>query len=70
MLISLVLGVITGAVIGLFFSLLPQGQGVGLPLSTTALALLAGYATDRVFELFDKFSTRVFSAAGAEAPKK
>jgi hypothetical protein len=63
--ISLVLGILTGAVIGLFTSALPQtGQSVGLPLSTTALALLAGYATERVFGLFDGLADRVFVTPG------
>jgi hypothetical protein len=63
---SIVLGTLTGAVIGLFANVLPQtGPTVGLPLSTTALALLAGYATDRVFGLFDGLANRVFSEAGA-----
>ena len=58
---SLVLGILTGAVIGLFMGAMPQaGQGTALPLSTTALALLAGYATDRVFGMFDHLADRVF----------
>jgi hypothetical protein len=62
MMSSLVLGILTGAVIGLFMSVLPQSGQTGLPLSTTALALLAGYATDRVFSLFDSLAERVFVA--------
>jgi hypothetical protein len=64
MMSSLVLGGLTGAVIGLFVNVVPQGgQGAasaGLPLTTTALALLAGYAADRVFAMFDNIAQRVF----------
>ena len=70
MMSSLVLGILTGAVIGLFTGALPQaGQGTALPLSTTALALLAGYATESVFNLFDNLANRVFPASeGRAAP--
>ena len=61
MLASLVLGVLMGTIIGLFSNALQGGQSVTLPLSTTALALLAGYATDRVFSMFDNLSERVFT---------
>lgn len=65
---SLVLGVLTGAVIGLFVTIVPQGSpGAGLPLTTTALALLAGYAADRVFVMFDNLAERVFVLPGAAA---
>jgi hypothetical protein len=61
MMSSLVLGGLTGAVIGLFANIAPHsGQGAGLPLTTTALALLAGYATDRVLSMFDGLADRVF----------
>jgi hypothetical protein len=61
MMSSLVLGGLTGAVIGLFSNVVPQGeQSAGLPLATTALALLAGYAADQVFAMFDSLARRVF----------
>jgi hypothetical protein len=60
MMSSLVLGGLTGAVIGLFANVMPSSQGAGLPLTTTALALLAGYAADRVFAMFDTLADRVF----------
>lgn len=61
MMSSLVLGGLTGAVIGLFSNVVPQSeQSAGLPLATTALALLAGYAADRVFAMFDNLAKRVF----------
>jgi hypothetical protein len=63
MISSVVLGGLTGAVIGLFANVIPQGgQGPGLPLTTTALALLAGYAVDRAFTMFDNLANRVFLA--------
>jgi hypothetical protein len=61
MMISVVLGGLTGAVIGLFVGVEPNnGSGAGLPLTTSAVALLAGYAADRVFLMFDGLAQRVF----------
>ena len=68
---SLVLGGLTGAVIGLFSNVVPQGeQSAGLPLATTALALLAGYAADQVFAMFDSLAMRVFVSQAESGGKK
>lgn len=65
---SLILGVVTGSVIGLFSDVLRASDhsNVGIPLGTTALALLAGYASDRVFVMLDTLSERVFGQAPAD----
>ena len=71
MMSSLVLGGLTGAVIGLFANIVPHGgQNAGLPLTTTALALLAGYAADRVFAMFDGLAERVFVVPDTHSPKR
>jgi hypothetical protein len=68
---SLVLGGLTGAVIGLFSNVVQQGeQSAGLPLATTALALLAGYAADQVFAMFDSLAMRVFVSQAESGGKK
>lgn len=59
--ISFVLGLLTGAVIALFADGLKAADG-GLPLGTTAFALLAGFAADRVFAMFDQIADRLFGA--------
>lgn len=71
MMSSLVLGGLTGAVIGLFANILPHDTPTaGLPLTTTALALLAGYAADRVFTMFDSLAARVFVVTEVSEPKR
>ena len=61
---DVILGVLCGAIIGLFSSYLgasnPQ-QGLGL----SALALLAGYNISGVFAFLDELSSRVFQAVPA-----
>jgi hypothetical protein len=60
---TLVLGVLFGAVIGLFSSQLgPSGEegSVGGSLTPAALSLLAGYSVAQVFQFFDGLSLRVF----------
>lgn len=67
---SLVLGVLFGAVIGLFASQLggamtPAGEGAIASLTPAAISLLAGYSVARVFEFFDGLALRVFGAPAA-----
>jgi hypothetical protein len=61
---DVILGVLCGTIIGLFFSYLgasnPQ-QGLGL----SALALLAGYNISGVFAFLDELSSRMFQPAAA-----
>ena len=62
----LMLGIVTGTVVGLFSDTLGWGSqaSAALPLGPTALALLAGFASDRVFGMFDKLTERLFGNAG------
>lgn len=61
---TLVLGVLFGAVIGLFSSQVGVTGGaagsVGGSLTPAALSLLAGYSVAQVFQFFDGLSIRVF----------
>ena len=63
---TLVLGLLFGAVIGLFSSQVgPAGEGAAAgtaaaSLTPAALALLAGYSVAQVFQFFDGMSVRVF----------
>jgi len=66
---NLVLGVMCGAMIGLFAGYLlhaDAAQGLGL----SALALLAGYNVSGVFGFIDELSDRVFRPANGTAPAK
>ncbi len=72
---SLVLGVLFGAVIGLFASQIglaeraAEGAGqAAASLTPAALALLAGYSVTRVFEFFDGLAMRVFGPPQRSAP--
>jgi hypothetical protein len=59
-----VLGILCGAVIGLFATYITKsGAGGGLGLS--AIALLAGYNVDGVFRFLDELSDRVFRPSSA-----
>jgi hypothetical protein len=63
---DVILGVLSGAIIGLFFGYLGKANpDAGLGLS--ALALLAGYNVAGVFAFFDELSNRVFQPARAQA---
>ncbi len=63
---SMILGVLTGTVIGLFGDVLnPSGA---VPLGSTALALLAGFASDRVFTMLDQLAMRVFGPSRTDVP--
>ena len=57
-----ILGVLCGAIIGLFSDHLTGSEGAGA-LGLSALALIAGYNVDGVFRFFDELSDRVFGAA-------
>lgn len=57
---SLILGVLTGSVIGIFGDLWHTDHSTALPVSTTALSLLAGFASNRVFAALDAAAERVF----------
>jgi hypothetical protein len=66
---SLILGLLAGTVIGLFSDVIGWGDAHGtIPLGSTALALLAGFAADRVFVLLDTVAERVFGRAVIERP--
>jgi hypothetical protein len=59
---DIILGVLCGAIIGLFFGYIAKtGPGGGLGLS--ALALLAGYNVSGVFAFLDELSNRLFQPA-------
>ena len=60
-----ILGVLCGAIIGLFAQHVGGADGAGA-LGLSALALIAGYNVDGVFRFFDELSDRVFGA-GAKA---
>lgn len=69
---SLVLGVLFGAVIGLFASqiggaITPEGEEAIASLTPAAISLLAGYSVARVFEFFDGLALRVFGAPAQAA---
>ena len=57
-----ILGVLCGAVIGLFATFLGEMGGTG-SVGTAALALLAGYNVDGVFRFLDELSDRLFRPA-------
>ena len=57
-----ILGVLCGAVIGLFASFLGGTSGVG-NIGVSAIALLAGYNVDGVFRFLDELSDRLFRPA-------
>jgi hypothetical protein len=61
---TVILGVLAGAVIGLFIGQLQTMEG-SETLTLAGLALLAGYAVDRLFNLFDSLSARLFGEAAA-----
>jgi hypothetical protein len=66
---TLILGVLAGAVIGLFSGYLasgPEAESATHTLTVAGLALLAGYAVDRLFGMFDAAAARVFG--GGERP--
>jgi hypothetical protein len=66
---TLILGVLAGAVIGLFSGYLGQGTDSSTHTLTVAgLALLAGYGVDRLFGLFDAASSRIFGGGDGTAP--
>jgi hypothetical protein len=69
---TLVLGVVTGTVVGLFSDSMgwASHSSASIPLGPTALALLAGFASERVFALFDTISARVFGTAMADRPAR
>ena len=62
-----ILGVLGGAVIGLFASSV-GGAGVAGGLGLSALALLAGYNVDGVFRLLDELSDRLFRPNSGTKP--
>ena len=66
----MLLGVITGSVIGLFSDSLGWGghEASGIPLASTALALLGGFASERVFAVFESLSVQVFGKVTMPAP--
>ncbi len=59
-----ILGVLCGAIIGLFANHVGGTDGAGA-LGLSALALIAGYNVDGVFRFFDELSDRVFGASKA-----
>lgn len=67
-----VLGVLFGAVIGLFASQLgPATEGANTAaasLTPAALSLLAGYSVAQVFQFFDGLALRVFGPSQGKAP--
>lgn len=69
---SFVLGVLFGAVIGLFASQIgngftAEGEEAIASLTPAAISLLAGYSVARVFEFFDGLALRVFGAPAQAA---
>lgn len=62
-----ILGVLCGAVIGLFATFL-SGMGGSGSVGTAALALLAGYNVDGVFRFLDELSDRLFRPASPAKP--
>jgi hypothetical protein len=62
-----ILGVLSGAVIGLFATFLGTMGGTG-SVGTAALALLAGYNVDGVFRFLDELSDRLFRPATPAKP--
>jgi hypothetical protein len=62
---SVVLGILFGAVIGLFANQLGSSAGAGktgvASLTPAALSLLAGYAVTQVFEFLDRLAKRIFA---------
>ena len=65
---TLILGVLAGAIIGLFVGQIPTDDS-GSTLTLAGLALLAGYAVDRLFNLFDGLSVRLFGGSSSEMPR-
>lgn len=63
-----ILGVLCGAVIGLFASYISSSDQAG-GLGLSALALLAGYNVDGVFRFLDELSDRIFRGPTAAAAK-
>ena len=61
-----ILGVLCGAVIGLFASYISSSDRSG-GLGLSALALLAGYNVDGVFRFLDEMSERIFRVPAAAA---
>lgn len=69
--ISFILGLLTGAVIALFSEVvIVKSSESQLPLGSTAFALLAGFAADRVFGMFDQISERVFGTTQPPVPAR
>jgi hypothetical protein len=62
-----VLGVVAGAVIGLFAAYLTSVTQSLASLSISALAFLAGYNTVGLFAFFDNLSNRVFAVDAPSA---
>jgi hypothetical protein len=58
-----ILGVLCGAVIGLFANQVGGADSAGGGLGLSALALIAGYNVDGVFRFLDELSDRIFGAA-------
>jgi len=64
--VQLVLGVITGACIGLFFTVSGAGSsgaplsGTSVPLSASALSFLAGFGVEGVFKMLENIMITVF----------
>ena len=65
---TLILGVLAGAIIGLFVGQVPTGDSSST-LTLAGLAMLAGYAVDRLFNLFDGLSVRIFGDATGETSR-
>ncbi|HEY8288912.1 MAG TPA: hypothetical protein VIG49_06560 [Acetobacteraceae bacterium] len=63
-----ILGVLCGGVIGLFASYLGKADAAS-GLGVAAVALLAGYNVDGVFQFLDELSDRLFRPASATKPR-
>ena len=71
--IRLVLGVLIGGCIGLFYSGSAVAQTTGIlgaaaTLSTAAIAFLAGYGVEGVFQALDALIKQVFRVNGTDKP--
>lgn len=64
---GVILGVLCGAVVGLFATFLSGMEGTG-NVGAAALALLAGYNVDGVFRFLDELSDRLFQPAAPVKP--
>ncbi|HXT79716.1 MAG TPA: hypothetical protein VN702_09135 [Acetobacteraceae bacterium] len=63
-----ILGVLCGGVLGLFASYIGKADAAG-GLGVAAIALLAGYNVDGVFQFLDELSDRLFRPASAAKPR-